>query len=443
LNKTNNNITPVQYAKFYLPLAITGVMLVMNHSTSSSAVARSADPAIGLSAYASAFAVGNLFEIMCFGMQRMALTFVKGKKSFRVVFSTALKVLAVIMGTMAILAWTPLSRLLTDRVLALTPEVAAKMLYSLRVMILWPFVSAIRSIFQSLVVVSKRTGWTTVAMGVRLGVSLLGAILLPRLWPTGPVGALILVGGLAAEMIVSILASAKFIPPLAEESDEESIPTTGEVLRFFLPLALAQVATPLVRNIMIGSLARTVNAELTLSGYQVATSVSGIMGAVAINMYQPVMVFVRDRVSFRKIRKYSMVIGVVACIMILVCGLPSIGPIVFERIMGAPPDIAASAMGALVILALNPLIISLNEFNLGILMLKKRTVFVTAAKIINAVVCGLTIITLTTLFPEGGAMLAAISTVMGISTEAIFLYFTVRLLPECAEYHEKVIDLQL
>jgi hypothetical protein len=439
LNKTND-VTPAQFVKFYLPLAITGAMLMMNHSTSSSAVARAADPVIGLSAHASAFAVGNIFEFMCFGMQRMALTFVKGKRSFKVVFLTALKVLAVIMGTMAILAWTPLARVLTDRILALTPQVAVKMIYYLRILVLWPAVSAIRSIFQSLVVVSKRTGWTTVAMSVRLGVSFLGAVLLPQLWPTGPVGALIIIGGLSAEMLVSILASTKFIPPLREESEDEIIPSSGDVLRFFLPLALAQIVTPLVRSIMIGSLARTVNAELTLSGYQVATAVSSIMGAVTINMYQPVMVFVRDEISFRKIRNYSVTVGAIASILMLACVLPGMGSMVFEKIMGAPSEVAVVAIRTFIVLALRPLFSSFIEFNLGILMLKKRTVFVTAAKIINAVVCALTIVLLTTLFPEAGALLAGIATIIGLLIETVFLYFTVRFLPECAEFQAKAVE---
>lgn len=435
-DKNDANIAPMQYLKFYIPLAATGVMLMMNHTTASSAVARAADPAVGLSAYASAFAVGNLFEIMCFGMQRMGLTFIRGTKSFKVVLATAAKILAVLLGAMAILAWTPLAGFLTGKVLGLTPAVADKTIYSLRLMILWPATSAIRSLFQSRVVFGKKTGWVTVAMAFRLGASLSASILLPKIWPNGPVGAVILVGGLMAEMLVSMVAALRFVPPLREEGPGETVPTGGDVLRFFLPLALAQVATPLVRSVMIGSLARTVNSELTMSGYQMATSVSGILSAVTIHMYQPVMVFVRGRQSFRSVRRYSWIVGGASCLAILLCNLPGLRTLVFEKILGAPKDIAASALGALIVLAMTPLLNSTNEFNAGILMLKKRTVWVTACKITNASVCALSIVTLTRLFPEGGAVLAALASVLGGAAEAVLSYTTVRRLPECAEYRD-------
>ncbi|HHW27385.1 MAG TPA: hypothetical protein GXX23_08670 [Firmicutes bacterium] len=437
ISQDEAHVTLAQYLKFYVPLAATGVMLMMNHTTASSAVARAADPAIGLSAYASAFAVGNLFEIMCFGMQRMGLTFIRGTKSMKVVFATAFKILAVITGTMAILSWTPLADFLTGRILGLTPEVAEKTIYSLRLMILWPAVSAIRSLFQSRVVVGKKTGWVTVAMAFRLGASLTAAVFLPKIWPYGPVGAVILVGGLAAEMLVSGIAAWRFVPPLPEEGPEQTIPTGMDILRFFVPLALAQMATPLVRSVMIGSLARTVNSELTLSGYQMATSLSGILSAVTIHMYQPVMVMVRDRRTFREIRKYSWIVGGVACVAILLCSLPGIGTLVLGGIMGAPPDIAASAMTALGVLAISPMLNATNEFNSGILMLKKRTVWVTACKITNATVCALSIVVLTRLFPSGGAMLAALASMLGGTGEAVLSYATVKRLPECREYLEE------
>jgi hypothetical protein len=304
-------------------------------------------------------------------------------------------------------------------------------------MILWPAVSAIRSIFQSLVVVGHRTGWTTLAMGVRLGITLSAAVILPRLWPTGPVGAVILVGGLASEMLISAYGAFRGVPPLKDDPPTERLPTSSDVLRFFVPLAVAQAVTPFVRSVMIGSMARTVSAELTLSGYQVATAVSGVLGAVTINMYQAVLVFVRGSTSFHTIRKYSMALGATACAIMLICSTPAIGPAVFQRIVGAPPQIAAGAMRTLAVLAFVPLLGSNTEFYGGILMLKRKTMWVTASKMTNACVCALTIVTLTRLFPAGGSVLAAIASVAGLASEAVLAYTTVRRLPECAEYWQE------
>ena len=161
--------------KFYIPLAATSVLMMVTHSVISGAVARTATPALALAAYSAAYSVGQVIESPCYGLQRMGLTFLKGKQSSRTVLGVVLGMLSAILFAFAVTAWTPLAGWIFNDLLGLPKDVYPLALASLRVFIFWPASSAVRSIFQPKIVLKKRTIWLTVNMVFRVSVMGLGA----------------------------------------------------------------------------------------------------------------------------------------------------------------------------------------------------------------------------------------------------------------------------
>jgi hypothetical protein len=422
--------------RFYLPLATTSILMMVTHSLVSGAMARTLNPAVTLAAYSAAYAVGQVLESPCYAMQKMVLTFSRGKRSFTTTALVVVKVLLVIAAVYILVAWSPLSVVVFKNLLGLSEAVLTHARVNLKVFLLWPVGSALRSIYQSKVVIGKRTYWLTVNMVIRVALMFVVAALLPKIMPQGPVGSVLLMTGLCLEAILALVVSEKFVPPLAE--DEADLPDVrpSHVLAFMLPLGFAASVQTLARPVVTAALSRTAYPETTLAGYQVASSFSYIFAAVTYNIYHVMVVFVKDRPSFRRVRNFVLAIGVLASSMLLIAGLPGPGSFIFGKVVGAPQDISQEAVRTLIVLAATPFLLACAEFFDGILMLHRHSGLVTAAKMCNVAVTCVTAMTVARLWPQTGGVAGALAIAGGALVEALFSYRYMRVLPETAQYLE-------
>lgn len=420
--------------KFYTPLMATSVLMMVTHSVISGAVARTLHPAIALAAYSAAYSVGQVFESPCYGMQRMALTFVRGKQSFRTTGRVALGLLSVLICGYVLAAWTPLSRRVFQGMLGLGDSVYSAAVPALRALLLWPIASAIRSIYQSLIVFGKRTYWLTINMGVRVAVMLAAAGILPGLMPDGPVGSAILAAGISTEAVLAFMVARRSMPPLADDPAHVPPASAQSILRFMLPLALAAAVQTLMKPVITAALSRMANPEIVLAGYQVASSFSYIFVAVTYNIYHTVVIFVKDRDSFRRVRAFVLGMGGLASALLFLSSLPPTGSLIFGSVIGTPPDISGQAVKTLSLLSLTPAVFACSEFFGGILMLHKHSGPVTAAKISNVAATSVSVTVLSRIFPEMGGAAASLAMLTGGAVEAAIFYRSVRSLADTREY---------
>ena len=101
-----------------------------------------------------------------------------------------------LLAALSVICWTPLSRHVLIDMLGVSEEVYRMAVPSMRVFMLWPVWSCVRSVFQVPIVIKKQTVWLTINMVVRVMVMFAAAAILPGLWPVGPVGASILMLGI-------------------------------------------------------------------------------------------------------------------------------------------------------------------------------------------------------------------------------------------------------
>lgn len=420
--------------KFYLPLAASSMLMMVTHSIVSGAVARTLYPTIALAAYSASYSVAQVFESPCYGLNRMCLTFTRGKKSHRKAAQVALMILGVLISMLAIISWTPLARMILIDVLGVSEEVYSMAVPSMRMFILWPVASSVRSIFQTPIVMKKRTVWLTINMVARVLIMFLAAAILPGMWPVGPVGAAILMLGLGTEAFLAFVVSKKGIEPLEDEGPDELIPTTPVILKFALPLTIASSVQTLGRPIITAALSRTVNPEVTLAGYQVATSFSFIFAALTYNIYHMVIIFVKDSASFKQIRRFSAALGTIALVCLWISSVPQMGTWIFGSVIKTPPEVIPEALKTLAFIAMMPFMAAFAEFYGGILMLNQQTVWVTAAKFGNVITSSLTVTALAQTYPAMGAAIGAIALAAGSGMEALICGRIVRRLPNCRQY---------
>ena len=425
-----------EVAKFYIPLAATSVLMMVTHSVISGAVSRTLNPVAALAAYSTAYSVGQIFESPCYGMQRMGLTFVRGKQSLAAVMRVALGMLAIILVAYSLTAWTPLASYIFKNLLRVPDEVYPLAVASLQVFILWPLSSAVRSIFQPRIVLAKKTYWLTVNMVFRVSVMFGVALFLPRVWPAGPVGATILVSGIVTEALFAWLVVRFALPRLSDDPPNETPATGSHVLKFALPLAFAASAQTFGRPVLTASLLRTLNPTITLAGYQVAASFSYIFVALTYNIYHAVVVYVKDGPSFRRMQAFCLGLGGVGFVLMALCSIPQVGAAIFGKVIGAPADISREALRTLAVLTFTAPAAASMEFYSGVLMMKRRAPMVTFAKVVNMGSTCFIAITLVKLFPSMGAVAGAVALSAGPFIEAAISYRVIRTSPEFREFRQ-------
>ncbi|MGE5580459.1 MAG: hypothetical protein ACM3WU_10490 [Bacillota bacterium] len=416
--------------KFYIPLAATSVLMMVTHSVISGAVSRTADPVAALAAYSTAYSVGQILESPCYGMQRMGLTFIRGKRSLGSVYKVSLAILSILLSAYAIVAWTPLASYVFKQLLRVPDSVYPFAVASFRVFILWPTTSAVRSLFQPRIVLAKKTYWLTVNMLVRVAVMFGVAMFLPGIWPAGPVGATILVSGITTEAVLAILVVRFGIPPQSDEPEGETPATSRQVLKFALPLAFAASAQTFGRPVLTASLLRTLDPAITLAGYQVAASFSYIFVALTYNIYHAVVVYVKDAQSFRAMRAFCLGLGALGFFLMAICSIPPVGAWIFGSVIGAPKDIGAEALRTLSVLTFTAPTAASMEFYSGVLMMRRRASTVTMAKLINMGSTCIIAIVLVKLFPSIGGIAGAAALATGPFIEAVISYRVIRTSPE-------------
>ncbi len=93
---------------------------------------------------------------------------------------------------------------------------------------MWPVSSAIRSIFQSRMVLAGKTYWMTAPMGIRVLVMLAAAYFLPGLRLEDPVGAAILVAGISTEALLASIVARFALPSPREVAHDEPAITASQ-----------------------------------------------------------------------------------------------------------------------------------------------------------------------------------------------------------------------
>ncbi|MGI6621391.1 MAG: hypothetical protein ACOX35_08195 [Bacillota bacterium] len=417
--------------KFYVPLAAASMLMMLTHSVVSGAIARTLYPTVALAAYSASYSIVAVLESPVYGMGRMCLTFTQSRRSFRKTAQVAFVILGVLLAALSVICWTPLSRHVLIDMLGVSEEVYRMAVPSMRVFMLWPVWSCVRSVFQVPIVIKKQTVWLTINMVVRVMVMFAAAAILPGLWPVGPVGASILMLGIGTEAVLAWVASTKIVEPLEEEAPDELMPRTSVLLRFGLPLAIASSVQTLGRPIITAALSQTANPEVALAGYQVATSFSFIFTSLTYNIYQLVIVYVKDRGSFQQIRTFSAVLGTTALVCLWISVVPQIGTWIFGSVIKVPQEVIPEALKAVAFVALMPFFASLAEFFEGILMLGRQALWVTVAKSGNMLISSLTVVILAKLYPAMGAAIGTIGLSAGTGVEALIGGVMIKRLPAC------------
>ena len=414
---------------FYMPLAISAMLMMSSHSIVSSAMARTVNVEVALAAYAVASSIAMMFESPCYNIRQMAVSLFDDQTSLRTIFKIGFGLVLLCVGLMIPVAFTGFGKVVFINWAGVRPEIYPEVIKAFRLLMLMPLVSAVRAYYQSIIIVQKRTFWLTINVIVRLTVMVgMTTLILNTNFVEGSmVGAVILISGIGTEAFLALLVGLRYRKNFPDHptKTKQSITARGALV-FFIPLILASFAQTFSRPGINAGLARTANPELALASYQVAYSFAMIFIALLWSCHQLVLVFAKDRQTFRTVVKFGLVIAGAMSGVLLVCGLSPLGTWVLTTIIGVEAELAVLSLRIIAAFSVIPILVVLSEIFVGVLLMHKRTPSITLAKSANVI----TVLTVSTVLsanmPQLGGVIGAVAMTFGMLAEFSVEYWRSR-----------------
>jgi hypothetical protein len=202
--------------------------------------------------------------------------------------------------------------------------------------------------------------------------------------------------------------------------------SVSEILRFYLPLVLtSQLMTLSVPLINLG-LGRVDNPKLALAGYAVGFSVSVFLNAPVLSARTVTAGLVRDPASHRVVKRFIRRMALLLSAGEALMAVSPLGDVVFQGLLGAPPDVAWQAR--ITLLLQSPIPVFLGERGLyqGVALAYRRTALITVSTVARLSAITISVAGLALWFRLPGAAAGALALTSGIGLEALFIRLAVR-----------------
>ena len=281
----------------------------------------------------------------------------------------------------------------------------------------WPFAIAWRRYFQGLLIYhgqSRAVAKASIFRLLTLALVLTGGFFLPI--TGGILAGFALISGVIVEAIaVTIFArlSGAILPPQIEQPNLPRNLT--QVWKFYLPLANSMMVVWGGRAILISILARAEDATIAIAAWSAAWGLVLVI-ANSTRMVQQMVIKYRHQVSDKQLLTFAMSVGAACSSLLLLMSLTPIGDRIVQSFIGNDLTLAKSIKPVLLICAIVPLFVALQNAIQGFLVSENRTGHVNLSTWLGT---GTLLIITTFAINKGmnGAMAAAIAMITSMLVE--------------------------
>ncbi|OQY19664.1 MAG: hypothetical protein B6I36_03535 [Desulfobacteraceae bacterium 4572_35.1] len=357
--KLNKPITLGAISLFFFPLLLNVQLMSVSHTIINAALARLDEYIIALASFSVAMVVHLLFASPSYQNHTITIAIVRGKKSLRSMVICVLLIATYVSLMLNLIAHTFLGDLFLQFILGVSPEVAVGAKKTLALLALLPFLTGFRGLFQGLVIRSQRTNLVSLATGVRV-VALLGWLHIGQRWFHGPeLGAFALVLCIVIEStLMGFFAwrcynsfSYASLKETEQQSEEKS---TGQILRFALPVAFSsglQQTIPVVINAIIS---RLPDANLALAAFGVIRALLFMLSGPMRNLQQVYLTLIHSSADYRVLLRFFWWTSAGMAFLTLIIALPA-NKLVFADIFGIAENLRHYIVIPLSMCAIYPL----------------------------------------------------------------------------------------
>lgn len=379
---------------FYVPLAATPFFISSTHNIINAALARLPSPELTLAVFNVVKSFTNAIKAPVLISGQISTAMADSRQSYWLTTRFAWSTAGFFFALLLLLGYTPLGGLVLVHAMGLRDPAAVDLGYrAMRITAFLPLVEVLRDSNRGILIARQRTTFVSVATVARLL-----AIVALIVWATSTramrgidLAALTWTGGIGVEgLLVFGSLFLLFGSPVraAQDVPQRNVrrPTTGMVFAFFLPLAFMITLRAALQPLIQAGIARGAASATH------ALAVYGVTWGVVLNVIGPLqmlhnctMVFApsRDHLSWPRVLRFCTAVGGFMTGVLLLLGLTPAGHLLFARVLGVSPAIAAEASRAVLGFSLLPLFWGCREAYWGVMMRTHRTRGIGVGKAVN------------------------------------------------------------
>ena len=371
-----------QYWRFYWPLALTGVALVLAMQAQNGALARYPGAVTELAVFALASSTFGLFNAGLNFTAQLSNVFARSRRgrllSHRFVRLWSLALTA----PLAVLALTEAGHAAVAAAYGIDAALADRVLEYIAYMLPLLFVSAERFYFTGLLVQSQLTGWVT-ALNVVFLTAAIAALVVGFAWGIAPVYTLVGAQALAGVLhwgLSALVAKYRYRGPVIQEHEDL---TLRELVRFFLPMTATGVMFAISRPVLYAFVGRLPDGIAMIAALRVAFDFT-TMFQQAVNQFRHFFVtFGLGDLATK--RRFMALICAGITLLMLAVALTPLANWLLGGVLGIRGDVLSNAVDVILVLCLMPLAIVVRNYYHGHLMVARRTTGMAAGGTIRVI----------------------------------------------------------
>lgn len=360
----------LQYWRFYWPLALTGVAMVLGVQFQNAALARYPEAVTELAVFALGYSTFGFFRASLNFIAQLSNVFARSTEGTRQCHRYVWLVSCLITLPLVLLGHSQTGAELIARLYgtddSLTARVQEYLIYLAPIIVL----SAQRFFYTGLLVQARLTGWVTLSNLLFLGVEIAGLVVGFTL---GFRPVLVLVGAetfaILCQLVAVVWVRQRYyrLPEVAEHTDLSFRELTG----FFIPVSMTGVMFALSRPVLYAFVSRAPGGLVAIAAMRVAFDFSMLFQQAANQFRHFFVTFGLDDLPGK--RRFLGVIGGAITGIMLIYALTPLSDLVWRDLMSIPDQVRALAVEVFLIMCAMPAVIIVRNYFHGRLMVERRT----------------------------------------------------------------------
>lgn len=370
------------YWRFYWPLALTGLAMVLSIQFQNAALARFPDAARELAVFALAYGTFGFFRASLNFINQLSNVYARSRAGARRTFRFVIMASLVLTVPLLWLGYAQPGEDLLRRVYHMDADLAGRVTEYLKYLSPLVLISALRFYYTGLLIQARLTGWVTLLNALFLSAVIAGLVIGFAL---GFRPVLVLVGAEAVAMLLHLsgtLLVKRARYRLPDRPEHESL-TYRELTAFFVPVSTTGVMFALSRPVLYAFVSRTPGGIVAIAALRVAFDFSMLFQQAANQFRHFFVTFGLDDLP-RKRRFMGLVCAGITGLMLAFAVTP-LSNLIWRDLMRIPEDVRALSVEVMLVLCLMPAVIIFRNYFHGRLMVERRTVGMAAGAILRVV----------------------------------------------------------
>lgn len=437
----DNDLTQKKIFVFWLPLALTWLMMAAEGPLLAAVIARLAAPKYNLAAYGVAYAIAVFMEAPIIMLMSASTALVHNRFTFFKMRNFAYGLNGAVTLIMLLFLIPAVFYPVTMNIIGLPLEVARLTHKACLILLPWPAAIGYRRFYQGILIRSNLTRRVAYGTAVRLTFMAATALLFYRFgrWDGALVGATALTLGVCGEAAACRFMAGRSVKELLGRHEDDSGEETLNYRRissFYYPLALMSLLGLGIQPMVTFFMGQSRLPLISLAAWPVINSLVFIFRSLGLSFQEVGIALLGRRwEGFRPLRRFSLVLGLGAAGGLILVAFTPLSWIWFRNVSGLAADLAGFSVLPTQILSLIPGLMVLLSFQRAIFVHARKTKPITVATAVEVASIILFLVLNIHIIHMPGAVAAAVALITGRFLANVYLFLKMkagRVIPQSA-----------